>query len=263
MVVPVQFGCARRTRWTRILTVKNYEPVMSFDSAAATTYDNELRGDEVEAVSFLESRARGGPALELAIGTGRIALPLAALGVGVNGIDISTAMIDRLRSKPGGDLISVTMGDFADVAVTGTYPLVYLVFNTLFNLLTQDDQVRCFQNVAAHLDPDGCFVVEAFVPTWLHRLRDNQYVDAEALAVDSVRLDVGRHDPVRQTLDESHVSLSASGITVNPIVCRYSWPSELDLMARLAGLRLHERWGGWNGEPFTADSRLHVSVFGW
>ena len=243
--------------------MKDYEPVMSFDRAAAATYDDELRGDEDDAVAFLESRAHGGAALELAIGTGRIALPLAARGVRVDGIDLSEAMVERLRSKPGGDRLDVTIGDFADVGVPGRYPLVYLVFNTLFNLLTQDDQVRCFRNVAGHLTPEGCFVVEAFVPSYLHRLRDNQYVDAEALAVDRVRLDVGRHDPVRQILDESHVSLSASGVKVNPIVCRYAWPSELDLMARLAGLRLHERWGGWNGEPFTADSRLHVSVFGW
>jgi SAM-dependent methyltransferase len=242
--------------------VKDFEPVMSFDRASAATYDDVLRGDEDAAVGFLESRAGVGPALELAIGTGRIALPLAARGVRVDGIDLSQAMVDRLRSKPGGDQLAVTIGDFADVGVSGEYPLVYLVFNTLFNLLTQDDQVRCFQNVAAHLTPEGCFVVEAFVPSYLHRLRDNQYVDAEALAVDRVRLDVGRHDPVRQTLDESHVSLSPGGITVNPIVCRYAWPSELDLMARLAGLRLRERWGGWTGEPFTADSRLHVSVFG-
>jgi SAM-dependent methyltransferase len=243
--------------------VKNYEPMMSFDRATAASYDNELRGDEEAAVSFLESRARGGRALELAIGTGRIALPLAARGVTVDGIDISPAMIDRLRSKPRGEQIAVTIGDYADVAVSGSYRLVYVVFNTLFNLLTQDDQVRCFENVATHLTPDGFFVVEAFTPTYLHRLRDNQYVDAEAVDVDRVRLDVGRHDPVRQTLDESHVSLSAARVTVSPIVCRYSWPSELDLMARLAGLRLQERWGGWNGEPFTGDSRLHVSVFGW
>ena len=242
--------------------MKNYEPVMSFDRATAASYDDELRGDEDAAVGFLASRAGGGPALELAIGTGRIALPLAARGVRVDGIDLSQAMVDRLRSKPGGDELTVTIGDFADVGVPGEYPLMYVVFNTLFNLLTQDDQVRCFQNVAAHLAPEGCFVVEAFVPTYLHRLRANQYVDAEALAVDRVRLDVGRHDPVRQILDESHVSLSAAGVTVSPIVCRYSWPSELDLMARIAGLRLRERWGGWTGEPFTADSRLHVSVFG-
>lgn len=120
---------------------------------------------------------------------------------------------------------------------------------------------NCFENVAAHLTDDGVFVVEAFVPTFLMRLRDNQYVDAEAVEIGEVRFDVGRHDPVRQILDESHVVLSRDGVRLHPIVTRYAWPSELDLMARIAGLRLAERWGGWNDEPFTADSRLHVSVY--
>jgi hypothetical protein len=180
----------------------------------------------------------------------------------VDGIDISDAMVAKLREKPGGDALSVTMGDFADVQVEGSYRLIYVVFNTLFNLLTQDDQVRCFENVAAHLTEQGSFVVEAFVPTFLMRLRDDQYVDAESVEVDEVWLDVGRHDPVAQRLDESHISLSGKGVRVFPIVCRYAWPSELDLMARIAGLRLKDRWGGWSGEPFTADSRLHVSVYG-
>jgi len=154
------------------------------------------------------------------------------------------------------------MGDFAEVPVPGSYPLIYLVFNTLFNLLTQDDQVRCFENVAAHLTDDGSFVVEAFVPDFLYRLRDNQYVDAEAVGVSEVWLDVGRHDPVAQRLDETHVALTGNGVRLYPIVCRYAWPSELDLMARIAGLRLKERWGGWSNEPFTASSSLHVSVYG-
>ena len=153
------------------------------------------------------------------------------------------------------------MGDFADVAVPGRYRLVYVVFNTLFNLLTQDDQVRCFENVAAHLDDEGAFVVEGFVPSWLHRLRDNQYVDAEAIAARNVVLDMGRHDPVAQLLDESHVEFSAGGVRLAPIVCRYAWPSELDLMARIAGLRLRERWSGWERQPFTADSRNCISVY--
>jgi hypothetical protein len=147
------------------------------------------------------------------------------------------------------------------VPVQGDYRLIFVVFNTLFNLLTQDDQVRCFENVAAHLTDDGVFVVETMVPTYLARLRDDQYVDAEAIGVDEVRLDVGRHDPVTQTLDESHVVLTREGVRLYPIVARYAWPSELDLMARIAGLRLRERWGGWQGEPFTAASRLHVSVY--
>src|SRR5262249_9651811 len=163
---------------------------------------------------------------------------------------------------PGGDRIAVTMGNFADVPVPGTYRLIYVVFNTLFNLLTQDEQVRCFENVAAHLTEDGSFVVEASVPTHLTRLRDDQYVDAEAIAVNQVRLDVGRYDPVTQWLVESHVVLSREGVRVYPIVTRYAWPSELDLMARIAGLRLKERWAGWSREPFTSTSESHVSGYG-
>jgi Methyltransferase domain len=234
---------------------------MSFAPDAAAIYDDVPRGDEDETVAFLAQLAGAGRALELAVGTGRIALPLAARGVAVDGIDISDAMVARLREKPGGAAIAVTMGDFADVAVPDIYRLIYVVYNTLFNLLTQDEQVRCFENVAAHLTDDGAFVVEAFVPTYLHRLRDDQYVDAEAVAVDSVWLDVGRHDPVAQRLDESHVHLTDAGVRVYPIVTRYAWPSELDLMARIAGLRLHDRFGGWRGEPFDGRSGRHVSVY--
>lgn len=242
--------------------MRGYRPVDSFGEEMAARYDDHLRGTEAETVAFLAERARGGPAVELAIGTGRIALPLAATGVRVDGVELSEPMLARLRAKPGGDRLAVTVGDFADVPVEGRYRLIYVVFNTLFNLLTQDEQVRCFGHVAEHLEDDGVFVVEAFVPAWLHRLRDGQHVDAERVDVDRVVLDVGRHDPVTQTLDESHVELSAEGIRVAPIVTRYAWPAELDLMARLAGLRLRERWGGWSGQPFTADSRDHVSVYG-
>ena len=235
---------------------------MSFGEDVAAAYDDDPRGDESGAVSFLEELAGEGPALELAIGTGRIALPLAARGIRVDGIDISPAMVAKLRDKPGGEEISVTMGDFAAVPVPGSYRLIFVVFNTLFNLLTQDDQVRCFENVAAHLDDGGVFVVEAFVPTFLTRLRDDRYVDAEAVGVDEVWLDVGRNDPVTQRLDKSHVSLTREGVRLNPVVLRYAWPSELDLMARIAGLRLRDRWSGWNREPFTSTSRAHVSVYG-
>jgi SAM-dependent methyltransferase len=238
-----------------------FDPMSSFGADTAAVYDDHPRGDEAAAVAFLERLARGGPALELAVGTGRIALPLAARGLRVDGIDQSAAMVARLRAKPGGDGVAVTMGDFADVPVDGRYPLVYLVFNTLFNLLTQDDQVRCFANVAAHLTDGGTFVVEASVPTYLYGLRERQHVDAEAVGLAEVTLDVGRHDPVRQLHDETHVVLTPEGIRFYPIVTRYAWPSELDLMARLAGLRRTGRWGGWDGEPFTADSRLHVSVY--
>jgi SAM-dependent methyltransferase len=240
-----------------------YNPMTSFGAADAEIYDVvDARADTPDTVAFLARLACGGPALELAVGTGRVALPLAATGITVDGIDLSEPMVAKLREKPGGADLDVTIGDFADVPVDGTYRLVYLVFNTLFNLLTQDDQVRCFGNVAKHLTGDGVFVVEAYTPGHLHRLRDDQYVDAEAVLVDEVRFDVGRHDPVNQTVDETHVHLTSTGTRLYPIVQRYAWPSELDLMAKLAGLRLVERWGGWRGEPFTAASRTHVSVYG-
>jgi SAM-dependent methyltransferase len=203
----------------------------------------------------------GGPALELAIGTGRIGLPLAARGIRVDGVDLSEPMVAKLRVKPGGDALDVTIGDFAEVPVEGRYRLIYVVYNTFSNLLTQEDQVRCFENVAAHLEDDGLFLIELLVPAFLLR-RDHQYVEAESVEVDEVWLDVGRVDPVEQRLDESHVRLSRDGVRLYPIVQRYAWPSELDLMARIAGLRLLERWGGWDRTPFTADSRLHVSVYG-
>jgi SAM-dependent methyltransferase len=236
---------------------------MSFGEDVAETYDDIVqRGDETATVAFLEQLARGGAALELAIGTGRIALPLSARGIRVDGIDFSAAMVAELRSKPGGDQISVTEGDFVDVAVPGTYRLIYVVFNTLFNLLTQDEQVRCFENAANHLTDDGSFVVEAYVPAFLHRLSNDQYVEAEAIRVDEVRLDVLRHEMATQMIEESHVSLSPAGVRLNPLVQRYAWPGELDLMARIAGLRLKERWAGWNREPFTSTSGNCVSVYG-
>lgn len=249
--------------------MKNYEPVMSFGPDAAEVYDDvqrfsktPSRGDRDAAIALLEKLARGGPALELAIGTGWIALPLAARGIRVDGIELSAAMADRLRAKPGGDRISVTIGDMADVDVSGKYRLIFVVANSLFNLVTQDDQIRCFENVASHLEDEGVFLIEVFRPDFLYRLRDNQYVDAEGIEVDEVRLDVARHDPIAQRLDESHVILSRDRVRMNPVVTRYAWPSELDLMARIAGLRPKERWGGWNGEPFSAESRYLVAVYG-
>lgn len=242
--------------------MKDYQPIMSFGEDVAEAYRDVQRGDETAAVKFLEELAGRGPALELAIGTGRIALPLAARGIRVDGVEISPAMVAQLRTKPGGEAIQVTIGDFADVPVPGNYRLIFVVWNTLFNLLTQEDQVRCFENVAAHLTDDGSFVVEAYVPAFLHRLRDAQYVDAEAIQVDEVRLDVLRHDMAKQMIEESHVSLSRAGVRLNPVVQRYAWPSELDLMARIAGLRLKSRWGGWSHEPFDSGSSMHVSVFG-
>ena len=243
--------------------MENYHPMDSFNETAAADYEH-LRGDEAHTVDFLAGLAGGGPVLELAIGSGRVALPLAARGLRVDGVELSPHMVEQLRTKPGGAELDVVIGDMAEVPVGDgrRYSLIYLVYNTLFNLLTQSEQVSCFQNAAAHLSNDGVFVVETFVPGYLHRLRDDQYVDAEHIGVGHVKLDVGRHDPVAQTLDESHVVMSSEGIKVFPIVCRYAWPSELDLMARLAGMRLRERWGGWQREAFTGQSRNCVSVYG-
>jgi len=243
--------------------MEGYEPVRTFDAATAEVYDElAVRGDEDATVAFLAALAGDGRALELAIGTGRIALPLAARGVRVDGIDFSSHMVAKLRAKPGGEELEVTIGDFADVGVPGRYPLIYVVFNSFFNLLTQDDQVRCFENVASHLTDDGAFVVEGgCTMAFIDHLRAGQYVDAEGIEVDSVRFDLLRLDPSTQVLVENHVHVSPDGITFTPVMQRYAWPSELDLMARFAGLRLHERWGGWHRQAFTASSDNVVSVY--
>jgi SAM-dependent methyltransferase len=239
--------------------VEGFDPATSFGADVAQRYDNDLRGDEVETVEFLVGLAKQGPALELAIGTGRIALPLSEHGVRVDGIELSPDMVARLREKSGGNALDVTIGDMASARAPGTYPLVYLVFNTVYNLLTQDDQVRCFENAARHLTDDGVFVVEAsFPPAWLRR---NQFVDVERVANDEVVLDVNSYNPVTQILDENHVTLTNGGVRLGPISCRLIWPSEMDLMARIAGLRLVDRWGGWRREPFTAASARHISVY--
>jgi SAM-dependent methyltransferase len=217
--------------------------------------------DPVDCVDRLVELAGPGPALELGIGTGRVALPLAARGVEVHGIDVSAAMVERLRAKPGGAAIPVTMGDFADLVVEGSYRLVYAVFNTFFSLLTQDDQVRCFAAVAGHLAPEGVFVLELFVPdSALHP--GGQSVRTRHLGLDGARLDLALHDPMAQRVDFHNVLLTAGGIRVLPGAVRYAWPSELDLMARLAGLRLRERWGGWRREPYTASTQgLYVAIY--
>ena len=238
-----------------------FDPATSFGPDVARGYDDEPRGDEAECVDFLARLAGDGSALELAVGTGRIALPLSERGVRVDGIELSPDMVERLRQKTGGADLDVTPGDMARADGPGaSYRLVYLVFNTVYNILTQEDQVHCFENAARHLDGDGRFVVEAGVPSaWL---RGRQYVDVERLSTGMVVLDVNRYDPVTQILDEQHVTLTDEGVRLGPISARLIWPSEMDLMARIAGLTLLERHGGWQGEPFTATSERHVSVYG-
>jgi SAM-dependent methyltransferase len=214
---------------------------------------------ETEAtVAALAELAGDGPVLELAIGTGRVALPLAGRGIDVRGIDASEAMVAKLRAKPGGDAIPVTMGDFADVGVDGRYSLVYIVFNTLFALGSQDEQVRCFQNVAGHLADGGVFVVEAFVPD---PARFEGRVGVSRIDMDFVQLEMSVVDKVSQVSESQHVVLTPSGLRFFPVRLRWAYPSELDLMARLAGLRLRERWSNWGKAPFTKESGKHVSVY--
>lgn len=232
----------------------------TYGEEIARVYDDFYTTVEPGLIERLAELAQGESALELAIGTGRVALPLQERGVAVTGIDASRAMVARLRDKPGGADIPVTMGDFADVAVEGQFDLVYVVFNTFFALLTQEKQIRCFANVAAHLKPEGRFLIEAFVPD-LGRYNRGQRVSLIGLEGDQVRLEVSRHDPVSQHVRAKHIVLAESGIRFFPVQLRYAWPSELDLMARLGGLTLAERWGGWEREPFTADSGRHVSVY--
>ena len=239
------------------------------DGYTAATYGDRMAGvydsfygsvDVGLRMDVLEELAAGGRALELGIGTGSFALPLAARGVDVHGIDVSEAMVEQLRAKEGGASVPVTVGDFADVEVDGTFSLVFVINNTLFMLTEQEEQIRCFENVAARLDESGVFLVDAFVPD-VTRFDRGQEVRARLPDLETVRLDVSTHDPMKQLVDFRHVLLSEGGIQMYPAQLRYIWPTEMDLMARLAGLRLRERWGDWDRSPFTSKSEGHVSVY--
>ncbi len=234
-----------------------------FGEQVAARYD-ESSGEMFQpgvvdvAVDVLVGLARGGRALELGIGTGRIALPLARRGVPVQGIDLSRAMVARMRAKPGGDAIGVTIGDFATTRVDGTFSVAYLVFNTIMNLTTQAAQVACFRNVAAHLAPGGCFVIEVAVPD-LRLLPPGQ--NAVPFHVSPTRWAFDLYDVATQAMSSNYVEVVDGRGEYRSIPFRYVWPAELDLMAQLAGLRLRERWGGWRREPFTSESRQHVSIW--
>jgi SAM-dependent methyltransferase len=234
-----------------------------FDERVAARYD-ESAAEMFEpavvepAVDFLVEFAGSGRALELGIGTGRIALPLVKRGVPVHGIELSKSMVTRLRAKPGGGDIGVTIGDFATTSVDETFSVAYLVFNTIMNLTTQAAQVACFRNVAAHLEPGGCFVIEVGVPA-LRRLPPGESV--HAFHVSETKWGIDEYDVVRQGLTSHHFEIVEGKLERVSIPFRYVWPSELDLMAQFAGMRLRERWGGWNREPFTSESLNHVSVW--
>ncbi len=234
-----------------------------FDEAVAARYDlteADMFAPAVlaPAVDFLTKQAGGGPVLELGIGTGRVALPLSQRGIQVHGIDLSPAMVDRLRAKPGSDAIEVTLGDISTTRVGRAFRLAYLVFNTIMNLTSQDEQVACFRNVADHLEPGGRFVIEVGVPQ-LQRLPPGETV--RAFEVTASHLGFDEYDVSRQRLVSHHYLLHDQGADLRSFPFRYVWPAELDLMARLAGMSLRERWGGWRREPFTSDSTGHVSVW--
>ncbi|MBD0328636.1 MAG: class I SAM-dependent methyltransferase [Thermoleophilia bacterium] len=226
-----------------------------YDESAADMFDPAVVDPVVDLLGEL---AGDGRALELGVGTGRIALPLAARGVRVHGIELSRAMAARLRAKPGGEEIGVTIGDFATTRVEGTFSVAYLVFNTIMNLTTQAAQVACFRNVAAHLEPGGCFVVEVGVPD-LQRLPPGETVRAFHVSESCWGFD--EYDVASQGMVSHHLELVDGRAEYFAAPFRYVWPSELDLMAELAGLRLRHRWSGWNREPFTSESRTHVSVW--
>ena len=234
-----------------------------FDERFAARYDESssemFAREAVEpAVDFLAALAGEGRALELGIGTGRIALPLVRRAVEVHGIDLSRAMVARLREKPGGEGIPVAIGDFATTRADGAFSLAYLVFNTINNLTTQKEQVACFRNVAAHLEPGGRFVIEVGVPE-LRRLPPGETM--HVFDASEGHWGIDEYDLVNQGLVSHHFSVVDGAIERVSMPFRYVWPSELDLMAELAGMRLRERWSGWKREPFTDESRKHVSVW--
>lgn len=238
----------------------------------ATTYGrtwapfyDDIYADVDESMIDLLARYAGEPprALELAIGTGRIALPLRKRGVDIVGIDVSEEMVARMRAKSGGEAIRVQMGDFGDVDVDDEFPLIYLAFNTIFGLLTQERQVECFQNVADHLEPGGCFIIDCFVPDVT---RFDQYNTRMAVSsinsVDEHMYEMTVYDPVTQVVSSHIVKHNADGTNlVLPVAVRFAWPAELDLMARLAGLELEDRFGWYDLRPFTEQSKSHMSIY--
>jgi SAM-dependent methyltransferase len=226
-----------------------------YDESTAPAFDGTVIAATVE---FLAELAGGRRALELGIGTGRIAIPLAARGVAVQGIDLSSAMVARLRAKPGSDSIRTTIGDFATTSVAGPFALVYLVFNTIMNVTTQASQVACFRNAARHLEERGAFVIEVSVPD-LQRLPPGETIRPFTVTRD--RLGFDEYDVATQGLISHHYVFEDGSVSRQSIPFRYVWPAELDLMAELAGLRLRERWGGWRREAFTSESTSHVSVW--
>ncbi len=238
----------------------NFYSHETYGERVAGVYDDWYSEYDPQTVEALAELAGTGRALELGIGTGRIALPLSAKNIEVHGIDAASSMISRLRSKPGSDRLTVAQGNFADVPVEGEFALIYIVFNTFFALSAQEEQVRCFRNVAKHLAPGGHFVIEAYVPD-LTRFTGGQVNWATKVTSDEVQLDVGQLDAAAQRVISQKIVITDGNVRLYPVQSRYCWPSELDLMGQLAGLRLRERWAGWKREQFTSDSTKHISIY--
>ena len=243
-----------------MVTSRKFGDPALFGEVWADDYDERTSLDPAPAVDFLAGLANGGRVLELAVGTGRVALPLAARGVRVEGVEGSPAMAARLREKPGGDGVPVTVGDMADVPADGPFTLVYLVYNTFFNLLEAERQQACFDNVARVLGEDGAFVIEAYVPdpSFFDR---GQRVQALSVTENSATIEVYRFDLAAQRFHSQKITFDADGVRLRPHAERYCWPAELDVMAARAGLRLDTRLADWSGRPFGPDSTGHVSVY--
>lgn len=234
--------------------------INTYGRKIADDYDHYYGTVDESCLTLLTELSDGGRVLELGIGTGRIALPLKNRGLDVYGIDAAIEMVEKMRAKPGGAQIPVTIGDFEKVDIDGEFGLIFVAFNTFFGLTTQDAQLRCMENVRRHLKKDGRFLIEAFVPD-MNRFINNQVVQATDVGVDAVKLEVSRHDPSVQQVNSHLVLISENGVKLFPVKIRYVWPSEMDLMAKLAGLELVHRWQDWEKTPFSAESKAHISVY--
>lgn len=244
----------------------NYLP-STYGDRMADVYDQiQGEGDASAAAVFLAELCMQwpdqlGPVLELGIGTGRVALPLAAKGVEVYGIDASSAMLEELHAKPGSKKITGILGDFAEISLNRRFKIIFVVFGTFFCLTSQKAQIQCLKQVAVHLTEDGLFVIQASVPDFSGFIR-NQNVRVSSIEIDRVIVTITQHDPVAQKTTTQHIMITEKGIRLMPVHVRYIWPNELDAMAQIAGLELKERWADWDRTPFTSTSRGHVSIYG-
>ena len=223
-------------------------------------YDTFYPDVDSSTIDFIFDLAHNGKVLELGIGTGRIALPLYKKGVNISGIDASPSMIKHLREKPDGKNIPVVFGDFSEVDISDRFDLIFIVFNTFYALTTQELQLKCIENVSTHLNDKGKFLIEAFVPD-ISRFDRSQTIRTTNISTDEIRIDASTHDLMNQTIFSQHIAFTEKGTKLYPVKIRYVWPSELDLMAKLSGMKLLQRWGGWKKTPFNSQSGKHISVY--